>query len=589
MSRSLPSPSSFSSRPSGTEATSPPGAFKPMPTPRARGPLRLLLLASLWIATACNLPLWRELLRFPELHNPGGLWFGLCFVLMITGATAALLGLFAWRFTLKPAITVFLISAAAGAYFMMAYGVVIDPTMMINALQTDMRETRDLMGWQMLLTVLVLGVVPAWWVWRQPLATAPVLRQLRRNLLTFGLGLVVLVAATFTIFQPLSSLMRNHTQVRYLINPLNSFYALGRIAAKPFERDTSKTLPIGEDARLLVPAAAAAAPAKPPLLMLVVGETGRAGNFALNGYGRPTTPELARERIATFLNAWSCGTNTAASVPCMFSHLGRTAFEDRKANYEGLLDVISRSGMAVLWIDNQAGCKTVCDRVPTVSTTQLQVPGLCVDGECFDEIMLKDLSARIEALPAERRARGVVLVLHQMGGHGPAYYKRVPAAYKPFIPECTSTALQECTNEQLVNSYDNTIRYTDHFLAAAIGWLKTQQDTSTPAMMYVADHGESLGENNIYLHGMPYNIAPDVQKHVPWITWLSPAYEQRNHIATGCLQQRAQTRLSHDNYFHSVLGLLGVQTSVYKPELDLFLPCANPGVAAAAAAPAVSR
>ncbi|MDB5848528.1 MAG: phosphoethanolamine transferase [Rhodoferax sp.] len=572
MSRSLP--------PTAPSAPAPaPGRFAFL---RTRGtPLGLLLAASVWIATVCNLPLWRELAQMPELHGARGLWFGISCVLMITGATAALLGLFAWRWTLKPVITLFLISAAAGAYFMLSYGVVIDPTMMVNALQTDMHETRDLLSWKMLGALLLFGGLPAWWVWRQPLQTAPVLRQLGRNLLTFVVGLAVLVGAGFSIFQPLSSLMRNHTQVRYLVNPLNSFYALGRVAAKPFGRDESKILPIGEDAHLVTPAVASAA-AKPPLLLLVLGETGRAGNFALNGYGRPTTPELAGEQIVSFRNAWSCGTNTAASVPCMFSHLGKTAFEDRKANYEGLLDVVQRSGMAVLWIDNQSGCKGTCDRVPNASTTQLQVSGLCSDGECFDEILLKDLDARVKALPSERRAKGVVVVLHQMGGHGPSYYKRVPAAYKKFMPECTSNALQDCSSEQLVNSYDNTIRYTDHVLTAAIGWLKTQENTSAPAMMYVADHGESLGENNIYLHGMPYNIAPDVQKHVPWITWMSPAFEQRNHIDSACLRQRADERLTHDNYFHSVLGLLGVQTSVYKPALDLFRPCAAQRVATVA-------
>ena len=549
-------------------------------------PLGLLLAASLWIATACNLPLWRELARMPELHNARGLWFGACFAIMITGATAALLGLFAWRWTLKPAIALFLLSAAAGGYFMLAYGVVIDPTMMVNALQTDMHETRDLLNWELLAAVLVFGGLPAWWIWRQPLKTSPMPRQLGRNALTFVLGIAVMVGAGYAIFQPLSSLMRNHTQVRYLVNPLNSFYALGKVAAKPFGRDESKVLPIGEDAHLVVPAAAGGA-VKPPLLLLMLGETGRGGNFGVNGYGRPTTPELAGlsgEQMVSHTNAWSCGTNTAASVPCMFSHLGKTAFEARKANYEGLLDVVQHSGMAVLWVDNQSGCKGTCDRVPNASTTQLQVPGLCNEGECFDEILLKDLDARIAALPADRRAKGVVVVLHQMGGHGPSYYKRVPAAYKKFMPECTSNALQECSSEQLVNSYDNTIRYTDHVLASAIGWLKSQESTSTPAMMYVADHGESLGENNIYLHGMPYNIAPDVQKHVPWITWLSPAFAERSHIDTGCLLQRAADRLTHDNYFHSVLGLLGVQTSVYKPALDLFRPCTGQRVAGMAAA-----
>jgi len=575
------------SRPSSFSAAS------RVPTPAnslRHKPLWLMLLASLWIATVCNLPLWRELVRLPELHNARGVWFGLCFVVMIVGATTTLLSLLAWRWTLKPAIALFLVSAAAGGYFMMAYGVVIDPTMMVNAIQTDVRETRDLLNWQLGAAVLLLGILPAWWIWRQPVGRAPALRQVGHNLLSCIVGLAVLVGALFAVFQDISSLMRNHTQLRYLINPLNSFYALGRVAAKPFERDDSKILPIGEDARLAA-AAVTATTAKPPLLLLVLGETGRSGNFALNGYKRPTTPGLdalagkADERLTSFRNAWSCGTNTAASVPCMFSHLGKTAFEDRKANYEGLMDVLSRSGMAVLWVDNQSGCKGSCDRIPNASTTQLQEPALCSDGECFDEIMLKNLDTRIAALPAERRAKGVVVVLHQMGGHGPAYYKRVPAAFKKFMPECTSNALQECSNEQLVNAYDNTIFYTDHFLTSAITWLKGQEGASAPAMMYVADHGESLGENNIYLHGMPYNIAPDVQKHVPWITWLSPGFAQRSRISNSCLKQRADERLSHDNYFHSVLGMLGVQTAVYQPAQDLFRPCVTGQTGAAPAAP----
>ena len=440
--------------------------------------------------------------------------------------------------------------------------------------------------------MLALGLLPAWWIWRQPVRPAPVLRQLLRNAGTLVLGLGLLVGAMFAVFQDMSSLMRNHTQLRYLVNPLNSFYAIGKVAAKPFERDATKILPIGEDAHLAVSTVAGA---KPPLLLLVLGETGRSGNFSLNGYPRPTTPGLEKlaalpdSRLASFRNAWSCGTNTAASVPCMFSHLGKTAFEDRKVNYEGLMDVLSRSGMAVLWLDNQSGCKGTCDRVPNTSTTALQDPTLCTEGECFDAIMLKDLDTRIAALPAERRAKGVVVVLHQMGGHGPAYYKRAPAEFKRFMPECTSSALQECSNAQVVNGYDNTIAYTDHFLTMAVAWLKTREATSAAAMMYVADHGESLGENNIYLHGMPYNIAPDVQKHVPWITWLSSDFEARSRISTRCLRERADQRLTHDNYFHSVLGMLDVQTSVYQPSLDLFKPCtAGSSVAAAPTAAAAT-
>jgi lipid A ethanolaminephosphotransferase len=220
----------------------------------------------------------------------------------------------------------------------------------------------------------------------------------------------------------------------------------------------------------------------------------------------------------------------------------------------------------------------VCDRVHntrSVDATSKLPPELCTGGECFDEIMLQGLSERIAALPAEQRAKGVVVVLHQIGSHGPAYAQRSPATFKKFMPECTNNALQSCATDEVVNVYDNSIAYTDHVLGQAIKWLKSQQSHSTPALMYVADHGESLGENNLYLHGMPYGIAPDVQKRVPWITWLSPGFEQRSHVSTACLQKRLDSPISHDNYFHSVLGLMNVNTGVYKDSMDIYAPCAS--------------
>jgi len=536
-------------------------------------PLWLVVLASIWIATVCNVALWRELSRLPGLSGGQAAVISVALVLVIALATTALLSLLAWRWTLKPAITLFLLSAAFGAYFMMAYGVVIDKTMMVNTLQTDLRETRDLLNWRLLGTVLVLAVLPLVLLWRQKVRRASAARQLLGNFATLAGASVLLVLVVFLFFQSIASVMRNYTHVRYLINPLNSFYALGAIAAKPFQRDESVVLPLGEDAKL---GASYSAQTRPPLLLLVLGETARSGNFSLNGYGRPTNPLLAKENVVSQRNAWSCGTSTAASVPCMFSHFGREAYDSRPANYEGLLDVLQRAGLAVLWIDNQSGCKGVCDRVPNVNTVQLQVPGLCDSGECFDEVMLRGIDERIAALPPERRAKGVVVVMHQMGGHGPAYYKRSPQAVKKFLPECADNALQSCSKEGLVNAYDNSIVYTDQLLASSIQWLKAQEARSAPALLYLADHGESLGENNLYLHGMPYGIAPDVQKRVPWITWLSPGFEQRSKLSTACLKQQLDAPVSHDNYFHSVLGLMNVQTSVYKSALDIYARCAKP-------------
>ena len=563
-------------------------AALPLPTPDSRpiglprvgwSPLTLTALASLWLTTICNMALWREISRLPSLSGAEALTPSQALTLSVVMAaligllTTALISLLAWRWTLKPVITVFCVSAAFGAYFMLTYGVVIDKTMMVNTLQTDFRETRDLFNWRLLATVLVMAVLPAYWLWRQPVRRQSAARQITTNLATFAGCMVAFAVVLMLFFQTIAPSMHTYTHLRYLINPLNSFYALGQLAAKPFQNNSSVLLPLGRDAQLGVQYAGQD---KPPLLLLVLGETARSGNFGVNGYARNTTPELAAENIASQRNAWSCGTSTAASLPCMFSNAGRAEYAGRSHNSEGMLDVLQHAGLAVLWVDNQSGCKGVCDRVHnsrSADAASRLPPELCTSGECFDEIMLQGLNERIAALPAEQRAKGVVVVLHQIGSHGPAYAQRSPVAFKRFMPECTNNALQSCTSDEVVNVYDNSIAYTDHFLGLAIKWLRTQQAHSTPALIYVADHGESLGENNLYLHGMPYGIAPDVQKRVPWITWLSPGFEQRHHISTACLQKRQDMAISHDNYFHSVLGLMNVATEVYRDTLDIYAPC----------------
>ena len=547
-----------------------------------RQPIWLLLAVSVWVAVASNLALWRAL---ADILIPGkAAWaFETGMAVMIAAALAALLSLAAWRWTLKPALTLSLLMASCGAYFMSSYNVVIDAAMMVNALQTDAREVRDLFNGRLLVFLLVLWALPSAVVWRWPVVYGHWTRRAWQNLATAAAAVAVLAVAIVASFNPLASTMRNHHELRYLINPLNSIYALGQLAVKPWQRNESVLDPLGLDAYVARPAAGA----RPPLLMLVLGETGRSGNFSVNGYARNTTPELARQDIVSFTNAWACGTSTAESVPCMFSNLGRIGYKARTRSSEGLLDVVQHAGMAVLWLDNQSGCKGACDRVPNINTANLQDAELCPSNECYDAVMLKNLEQRIAALPAERRAKGVVLVLHQMGSHGPAYHLRSPPAFKRFMPECTDNYLQNCTASELTNAYDNTVAYTDHVLSSAIDWLKAQQASYAPALMYVADHGESLGEHNLYLHGLPYLIAPDVQKHVPWITWLSDGFVRQSSINTACLRTRAQVSVTHDQYFHSVLGLLQIRSASYDPQQNAYAACAVIPLAPDSAAPAL--
>jgi len=533
---------------------------------RAVSPFWLVCVAAGWMAAAGNLALWRKMSSLGLLAGLQGGLFALAMLLIVWASLVVLLGVFAWRITLKPVVIVLLGVAAVASHFMLGYGVVIDPGMITNALQTDRHEAGDLFSGQLLLAVGGLALLPAWLVWRQPLEYGPLRRQLLQGLLLALLGVVVLGAVVLASFQTLAASMRNHKELRYLLNPLASLYSIGRVAARPWQRDSSTLVTVGLDAHL-------ATPARPALLLLVLGETARSGNFSVNGYPRQTTPELEHEQVLSFRNAWSCGTSTAASLPCMFSDLTQEHFDGRTSEYEGLMDVLQRAGLAVLWLDNQSGCKGVCDRIPALKTAADARSRFCSGGECLDEVMLDGVDERIAALDPARVARGLVLVMHQMGSHGPAYHLRSPMARKRFLPECNSPALQDCDQASVVNAYDNSIAYTDHFLGEAIAWLKRQESRADTAMIYVSDHGESLGEGNLYLHGMPYAIAPDVQKRVPWVTWVSTGFRQATGLSVHCLRAAQDMKISHDSYFHSVLGMMGVRTSAYRPALDAYARC----------------
>jgi lipid A ethanolaminephosphotransferase len=165
--------------------------------------------------------------------------------------------------------------------------------------------------------------------------------------------------------------------------------------------------------------------------------------------------------------------------------------------------------------------------------------------------------------------------LHQLGSHGPAYYLRSPSVFKTFTPECETNQLQQCSKEQIVNAYDNTIVYTDHLIAQSINWLQSLNSTYDTALVYVSDHGESLGEGGTYLHGLPYTFAPKVQKHVPLIVWLSDSFASRLKIDKACLKTISNKPLSHDNLFHSMLFLNEVETSLYLQEQNLFAQCSK--------------
>lgn len=458
----------------------------------------------------------------------------------------------------KPFLIVLISIAAIVNYFMSSYGIVIDKQMITNLLETDVREASEQLTWPLFGHFFLLGVVPSSLLLLTNISYRPWPREL---LVRSGIILTssaMLAALILIYFKEFALFGRANKELRMYINPTYPIYSLVKTVKSNSQR--AKSIPIkviGADARKPVNRPKSA-------VVLVVGETARAEEFSLNGYMRTTNPQLSTRDIISFADVQSCGTATAESLPCMFSHLGKSAFSRNEAEkYENLLDVMQRAGVQVIWRDNNSGSKGIAARVNQQDMTTTNDEVLCSTGECYDEILLKGL----DKLLAQNNG-DLLIVLHQKGSHGPSYYKRSPTDFKRFLPECTKDNVQDCDRQSIINAYDNTIYYTDYFLGQLIDLLKIQQYAT--AMLYVSDHGESLGENNIYLHGLPYAIAPKQQTHVPMIFWASSRFFLEKTMDEGRLTQHSSVHLSHDNLFHSILGLFDVSTDIYRQELDLF-------------------
>jgi lipid A ethanolaminephosphotransferase len=483
----------------------------------------------------------------------------------VTALQAFLLGLVLSRWTAKPLLTVLFVATAFTAHYIGSFKVYLDPDMIRNVLETDPREASELIGSGLVPPLLGLAVLPVAALWRLRLRRRPLLRALWIRPAFLVAMLTLAAGSALFAFQDLSALARNHREVRYLVTPSNYLVSLSKVLLSTPPGPARPLLPIGEDARELPRAAGA----RPRLLVFVLGETVRAQNWGLNGYIRQTTPRLAAMKdVINFPDVESCGTSTAVSVPCMFSPYGRHDYDAKKIrSHQSLLHVLQHAGVQVLWRDNQSGCKRVCDGLEFESMADATDPALCNGKRCFDEILLSALQARIRPDGRDR-----IVVLHMLGNHGPAYYQRYPPAFRRFTPTCDTEQLGNCSRQEIVNSYDNAVLYADHVLARTIDLLRNHADYDT-ALIYVSDHGESLGENRLYLHGVPRAIAPSQQTRVPMVMWFSPGFARQEGLDLECMRHIADEPASHDNLFPTILGMFQVQTGIYDPKLDLLRRC----------------
>ena len=533
---------------------------------RALGtPLASLLLAA-WVLLTANAAFWSRLwhalapIAAADLLLLGGLGIILLAVLW------SLFALPAWPRVARSAWALLLLLAATAAYFMDTYALVIDRAAIQSVFETDLHEAREWASWRMLF-YLALAAAPLLMLTRVRLRFAAWPRELAGKLAIVSVAAAAIALGMVLAFQPLSSLARNHRELAHLLNPTGALRAVYGYTRRRFAAPMQRA-PVGADAH---PGPSWRDAPRPRVLVLVVGESARAQSFGVLGYARATTPRLAASDAIAFSDVHSCGTSTAVSLPCMFSNLGQAAYSDGAGRArETVLDVLAHAGLRAVWIDNNTGSKHIAwqqeERFAAQDAERCNAAG------CFDEILVDELRRRLAAgdPPA-------LIVLHQKGSHGPSYFERYPPAFRRFLPTCESNALERCTQAQVVNTYDNTILYTDHVLGEVIDLLRAHQRELDSAMLYVADHGESTGEHGFFLHGAPGFMAPPEQTRVPMLLWLSSGFGAGTGLDRGCVAARAAWPFSHDHLFHSVLGLLDVRTRDYDARLDLAYGCRGGG------------
>ncbi|QCD52351.1 phosphoethanolamine transferase [Campylobacter sp. RM16192] len=496
-----------------------------------------------FIVFLCNFTLFRYI--YSNLDVINNIFMTITLPIMCFCIWASILSILYLPYLTK-IISIIIISVSSlSLYFMYFYGVIIDSDMINNLFETDTKEALSFINLKFIAWILFFVILPCLFIFIVRIDYGSFKRHLA---VKFGFVFLCLAVAGIFLFLQTNTMIpfaRNHNKIKSYHTPFYQIYSVRKYFVKKYIISKKKLELIATDA-------IKALNADTKLMVFVIGETARAANYSLGGYkGNETNFYLKNvENLTYFSNVYSCGTSTAISVPCMFSKSTRSEFSDTQYQ-ENALDVLKRVGVDTIWLgNNTGGCKGVCDR--------LDKQGVKYFGGGFDADMLDDIKNSINETTKDR-----IIIVHLQGSHGPTYYQRYPKEFDKFKPTCDTNELGKCSPESIRNTYDNTLLYTDYFLNEIINIVK-DKGIKDSTLWYVSDHGESLGEDGLYLHGMPYLVAPDYQKHVPMVLFSN------NDLIFKSFNDKAYNNLSHDNVFSSLLGYFGVKTKDYKKDYDLF-------------------
>ncbi|MBF4336625.1 phosphoethanolamine transferase [Vibrio anguillarum] len=530
----------------------------------------ITLLLALYFSLVLNIPIYAKLAQIFSAADQFNWGFAFSIPIFFFLALNVIFQLFSWPYFLKPFFAVLLILSAVVSYASYNYGTIVDRDMLLNVVETNSSEAGSYVSLYSIVWISALGILPAALLLLSPLKVEKsISRFLGYKALSILLSLLGIVIIAALYYQNYSSVGRNNSYLKKMIIPTHFVYSAYGLVKDRYFTEPEVYQIIGADAQQQPKTTHSRDAEKPTLVLFVLGETARAQNYQYYGYTRDTNAYTAPYQPIFFSDVASCGTATAVSVPCLFSNMDRHNFDRTKAdNQDNVLDILQRAGVDLLWKENDGGDKGVAKNIPQKELDKTAREGRCDGSTCYDVTMLDNLDEEIANQTGNR-----MIFMHIIGSHGPTYFKRYPKDMAKYQPDCPRADIENCSVEQIVNTYDNTIRYTDFVLAQLIEKLKSLQAQYNTALIYVSDHGESLGENGLFLHGMPYSLAPDDQTQVPLLVWLSDGFARTKGVNKTCLRQTATQPYAHSNLFHSLLGIMDVSTNAYEKAQDIFAPC----------------
>ena len=483
-----------------------------------------------------NLPFFQFVIDNSNESTLGVVWLtvSLVIIMLTLNFMMTYLTIFCLRIVGRILLAVLSIINATAVYFVLTYNVIINATTIENVFNTRYSEASGFFSWSLWLFIIVFGVLPALFCLFQPV----VIGKAKKLGIWCGSSLAVIVVIGLLNINQTLFFSEHDTELGGLLQPWSYIANTYRVIS--FMQDE-------QEEEILLPDGQITDNEK-AVVVLVIGESARKANFQLYGYKRDTNPLLSKQKDLKVFQAHSCATYTTAGTKAILEP------KDCGDLYELLPNYAFRTGVDVSWRTSNWGEPPIhIDEY----LTDPELGDLYDMSNAYDDILFHGLRERIESSQKDK----VLIILHTSTSHGPQYASKYPKEFEVYKPVAKNVEEGEKNVGMLVNAYDNTIRYTDFLLDGLINTLRSMTDRKT-AMIFISDHGESLGENKMFMHGLPMKLAPKEQYEIPFLVWTSKGYRTYKSNLPAVLEQHY--------IFHSVLNLLSIQSPAYDPDYDIF-------------------